>query len=291
MNTTIDVGVVQFAMGQDPEKNRRNCMELTRQAASEGAQIVLPPELFDHPYFPQELEDERFFRYAAPASEHPSIQQASELCASLRIVMFVSFFEQQGPHYYNSAAMIDADGKVLGIYRKTHIPTGPGYQEKFYFRPGNTGFQVWSTRYGNIGAGICWDQWFPESARILSLKGAELLLFPSAIGSEPQAPELQTQEIWQRAMQGHCVANMIPLAASNRVGQEHSISFYGSSFVCDHFGAVLGQLSKTEEGVCVKRVDIARAKSDRATFGFFRDRRPELYSSLQADDETIISGR
>jgi len=200
------------------------------------------------------------------------------------VVIPVSFFERDGPAYYNSVAVVDADGTVLGTYRKSHIPDGPGYEEKFYFRPGNTGFKTWSTAAGTIGVGICWDQWFPECARAMVLQGAELLVYPSAIGSEPEAPELDTREPWQRAMIGHAVSNVVPVAASNRIGNEGGQVFYGHSFIADHRGDIVAEIGAAKEGVAVGTFDLDAIRRDRASFGFFRDRRPELYGVLTTAD-------
>jgi N-carbamoylputrescine amidase len=195
-------------------------------------------------------------------------------------VIPVSIFEKDGPEYYNSVVMVDSDGSPLGVYRKSHIPDGPGYQEKFYFRPGNTGFRVWQTSKGQIGIGICWDQWFPEAARAMALMGADILLYPTAIGAEPQDASLDTAARWRRAMQGHAVSNVIPVVAANRVGDEDGQIFYGTSFICDHTGDVLTDLDRTEQGVISAEFDLDAIERDRAAWGFFRDRRPDLYTAL-----------
>jgi N-carbamoylputrescine amidase len=200
------------------------------------------------------------------------------------VVVPASYFERDGQHYYNSVALVDADGSLQGTYRKSHIPDGPGYEEKFYFRPGNTGFRVWPTRFGRLGVGICWDQWFPEAARAMVLMGAEVLFYPTAIGSEPEDPGLDTRRLWQRAMLGHAISNLVPIVAANRTGTEEGQTFYGHSFVCDHFGDIVAELPATEEGVIVYELDLAEAARRRAAFGFFRDRRPELYGRLCQDE-------
>jgi N-carbamoylputrescine amidase len=207
-----------------------------------------------------------------------------EVARRLGIVIPTSYFERDGQHYYNSMAMVDADGTVLGNYRKSHIPDGPGYEEKFYFRPGNTGFRVWETRFGRLGVGICWDQWFPEAARAMVLEGAEVLLYPTAIGSEPEDPGLDTRQVWRRAMLGHAVSNLTPVVAANRTGLEGDQSFYGHSFISDHFGDVLAEMGDAESGVIVQELDLAEAAKRRAAFGFFRDRRPDLYGRLVRDE-------
>lgn len=276
---SVRVAVLQAALADDLETNVSRVADLVRRAAAAGARIILPPELFEGPYFCRE-EHERFFAWARPAAGHPTLARFQELARALKVVIPVSFFERDGTAYYNSLALVDADGACLGIYRKSHIPAGPGYQEKFYFRPGDTGFRVWRTAHGCLGAGICWDQWFPECARALTLMGADLLLYPTAIGSEPANPGLDTREPWQRAMIGHAVCNAVPVAAANRVGREGELTFYGHSFVADHLGNLLAELDDREEGFAVAGVDLAAARRHRAAFGLFRDRRPDLYGAL-----------
>jgi N-carbamoylputrescine amidase len=248
-------------------------------AASKGAQVILPPELFEGPYFCREEKDE-FFAWAKPVEGHPTIAKFQALAKKLGVVVPVSFFEREGPHHYNSLAMIDADGSLMGVYRKSHIPDGPGYEEKFYFRPGNTGFKVWKTRFGNIGVGICWDQWYPECARAMALMGAEILFYPTAIGSEPEDPSLNTKDLWQRAMIGHAVSNVIPVVAANRIGTEDGQHFYGHSFISDHRGNMVAELPDAEAGVITAEFDLDVVRKNRASFGFFRDRRPELYTAI-----------
>ena len=284
-NSTFTIAVLQCGLAGPKEKNVERVETLVREAAARGAQVVLPPELFETPYFPQ-TEDEHAFDFASPADGHPTLQAMSTLASELEVVIPVSFFERAGQSYYNSVAVIDADGRSLGVYRKSHIPDGPGYEEKFYFRPGRTGFSAWNTRYGRFGIGICWDQWFPEAARAMALAGAEALLYPTAIGSEPEAPEDDTQAPWRRAMVGHAVANAMPVAAANRIGQERDLEFYGSSFVCDQRGDLQAELGRVEEGVAIASFDRGSLRRYRANWGFFRDRRPELYGRLTANEPT-----
>ncbi|RMD83759.1 MAG: N-carbamoylputrescine amidase [Candidatus Dadabacteria bacterium] len=278
---TVCVAVVQSAFEDDTEANVSRVEELIFDACGQGAMIVVLPELFEGPYFCK-TEDESAFDCARPVDGHPTVERFRQLARELEIVLPVSFFERDGQAYYNSVAMVDAGGELLGVYRKSHIPDGPGYQEKFYFRPGDTGFRVWKTRYGSVGVGICWDQWFPEAARAMVLAGADLLVYPSAIGSEPAEPQLDTREPWQRVMIGHAVANAIPVAAANRTGTENGQHFYGHSFIANERGDTVAQLGDGEEGVRVATFDLAKVRRYRASFGFFRDRRPELYGALVA---------
>lgn len=274
----VKIGVIQSSFSDDPKENNQKVISYIEGAKKLGAQIVLPSELYLNHYFCKN-QDEKYFSYAHELDGHPHIKPVLEVAKKLGVVIPWSFFEKSGPHYFNSLAMIDADGQILGVYRKSHIPDGPGYQEKFYFRPGNTGFKVFKTKFGNLGAAICWDQWFPEAARIMTLKGADVLFYPTAIGSEPHAPDLNTKAPWQRAMKGHAVSNMIPVVAANRVGNENGQIFYGSSFICDEFGEEILSFDK-EEAVKVAKVDLGKAAKNRAAFGFFRDRRVELYGQL-----------
>jgi N-carbamoylputrescine amidase len=275
----VTVAAIQTHFTDAMDDDIARVVGLVENAASRGAQVVLPPELFQGHYFCRS-ESEEFFTRAYPVTEHPAVLAMQEVAERLGVVVPASYFEQDGQHFYNSVALVDADGAVLGTYRKSHIPDGPGYEEKFYFRPGSTGFRVWSTRYGRLGVGICWDQWFPEAARAMVLMGAEVLLYPTAIGSEPEDPELDTRRLWQRAMQGHAVSNLIPVVAANRTGTEGGQTFYGHSFVSDHFGDIQAELPAVEEGVIVHELDLAEAATRRAAFGFFRDRRPDLYGRL-----------
>jgi N-carbamoylputrescine amidase len=278
---TVTVAGLQAAYGPDLEANIAKTEALIRQAAERGAEIILPPELFQSIYFPTQ-QDPKWFAIAHPARESPPVRALRKLAKALKVVIPISFFEKDGPSYYNSVALADADGDILGVYRKSHIPDGPGYQEKYYFRPGDTGFKAWSTKHGVIGVGICWDQWYPEAARAMVLEGAELLLYPSAIGSEPQEPALDSHRQWRRAMQGHAVANAVPVLATNRIGLEEndgaSQSFYGHSFIADHRGELVESLGDSEEGVLVHSFDLAAIASYRADWGFFRDRRTDLYA-------------
>ena len=280
--TQISVAALQLAFSDDIEANIAEVSKLVREAAGRGAQIVLPPELFEGHYFCQ-VEDESLFARAKPVGEHRAVRAMQALAAELKIHIPTSFFEADGPHHYNSLAMIDPDGKVQGVYRKSHIPDGPGYEEKFYFRPGNTGFKVWPGPGATLGVGVCWDQWYPETARAMMLMGAELLFYPTAIGSEPHDTSLDTARLWRRAMVGHAVSNVVPIVAANRVGVEHDQTFYGTSFIADERGDILAELDREEEGVIVATLDLARIRRHRAAFGFFRDRRPELYGRLVQD--------
>jgi len=281
--SSLAIGIVQCALAGTRDDNVARIEAMIRKAAKRGAEIILTPELFEGPYFPQ-TEDERAFDLAAPLDEHPTVKRMQALAAELGVVLPVSLFERAGQNYYNSLVTIDADGTRLGVYRKSHIPDGPGYEEKFYFRPGDTGFKVWRTRHGCIGVGICWDQWFPEAARSMALQGAEVLLYPTAIGTEPNAPEDDTKEPWQRSMVGHAVANAMPVAAANRIGTEGRLTFYGSSFVCDQRGDLLTELGRAEEGVASISFDREALRRYRANWGFFRDRRPDLYGRLTRDE-------
>jgi N-carbamoylputrescine amidase len=275
----LTLAAVQSALSDERSENVARMTDLVRQAADRGAQIILMPELFEGHYFPREQREEHFER-AQPVQGNTTIAHFSELASELGVVLPVSFFERSGPTYYNSIAIIDADGQVLGVYRKSHIPDGPGYQEKYYFRPGDTGFRTWETRHGSIGVGICWDQWFPEAARIMTLQGADILFYPTAIGSEPHEPELDTKDPWQRVMIGHAVANAVALVAANRVGNEGLVSFYGHSFISNHRGDKLAELVGTAEGVITATIDVEALRRARASFGFFRDRRTDLYGPL-----------
>jgi N-carbamoylputrescine amidase len=241
----------------------------------------LPSELFQGIYFCTR-QDPKWFATAHPVNEHPCVLALKKVAKELRIVIPISFFEKDGPRYYNSIAIADADGEILGVYRKSHIPDGPGYQEKYYFRPGDTGFKTWTTKYGRIGVGICWDQWYPESARAMVLQGAEILFYPTAIGSEPYDTTLDTHLQWQRVMQGHAVSNAVPIVAANRIGLENNDGaeqkFYGHSFITDHRGELVEKFGATDEGVLVHSFDLDEIESYRADWGFFRDRRTDLYA-------------
>jgi N-carbamoylputrescine amidase len=276
----LRIAVTQMSCTDRLEENLATAERLVRRAAADGARLVVLQELFENLYFPQ-LEREELFALAHPVDDHPFVARFAALAAELSVVLPISFFERANQAHYNSLAMIDADGTVLGVYRKSHIPDGPGYEEKFYFVPGDTGFRAWRTRVGTIGVGICWDQWFPEAARAMTLLGADLLLYPTAIGSEPEETGgLDTRDMWRRAMIGHAVANSVYVAASNRVGSEGDAVFYGSSFVADPSGEVIAEAGREGERIVHAEVDLAYARRFRAGFGFFRDRRPDLYRSL-----------
>lgn len=283
MPHSLTLAATQMACGPDPARNLETAERLVRSAAREGAQVILLQELFETPYFCKD-QSALWFSAARPLADNPVVARFSALARDLGVVLPISFFEAAGPVFYNSVAMIDADGAILGLYRKSHIPQGPGYEEKFYFSPGDTGFRVWSTRFGRLGVGICWDQWFPEAARAMVLMGAEVLLYPTAIGSEPQAPALDSSGHWQRVMQGHAAANLVPVVASNRIGGEPgdscTLTFYGSSFIADHTGAKVAEAGREEEAILLHRVDLDAVRLYRQSWGVFRDRRPDLYGRL-----------
>ena len=282
---SIKLAAIQTAYGPDMAENIARTIGFIRQAASQGAQIILPSELFQGEYFCVSQE-ERWFATAFAWHEHPCVVALQPIARELGVVIPTSIFERVGPHYYNSLVMIDADGQALGVYRKSHIPDGPGYQEKYYFRPGDTGFKVWDTKFAKLGVGICWDQWYPECARAMALQGAEVLLYPTAIGSEPHDQSLDTAAPWQRVMQGHAVANVIPVVASNRIGTEHVTkagqTFYGHSFIANHRGDLVQSFGPKDEGVLVAEFDLDYLHTHRAAWGFFRDRRSDLYGALSS---------
>ena len=276
----LTVAALQLALNSpDEAENIGAVAALVEEAAGKGAQVVLPPELFSGPYFCKH-EDEANFALARLTAEHPSVVAMQALAAKLGVAIPTSFFERDGPHYYNSVAMIGPDGGILGTYRKSHIPDGPGNEEKFYFRPGSDGFKVWELFGARLGVGICWDQWYPEAARAMALMGADVLLYPTAIGSEPQDPGLDTREMWRRAMIGHAVSNCMPVAAANRIGTEDGQTFYGHSFIADEWGDIVAGFGEEESGMLLATLDLDRAAKHRAGMGFFRDRRPELYSRI-----------
>ena len=283
----VTVAATQMACDWDRDRNVAQAEALVREAAGRGAMVVLLQELFESPYFCKD-QSARHFGLAQPIEGHPLVARMSRLASELGVVLPVSFFERANNAYFNSMAMIDADGRVLGLYRKSHIPHGAGYPEKFYFNPGDTGFRVWQTQAGCLGVGICWDQWFPEAARVMVLMGAEVLLFPTAIGSEPERPDYDSSGHWQRAMQGHAAANMVPVVASNRVGRENgescSLEFYGSSFVTDGVGEIVGQAPREGGAVVTASFDLDELASARAAWGLFRDRRPDLYVPILSVD-------
>lgn len=286
--TEITVAALQLALNAaDEAENIAAVAALVEEAAAAGARIVLPPELFSGPYFCK-VEEEELFALARPTREHPSVIAMQGLAKALKIVIPTSFFERDGHHYYNTLAMIGADGEILGTYRKSHIPDGPGYEEKYYFRPGNDGFKVWDVDLGSgagtrIGVGICWDQWYPECARVMALMGAELLFYPTAIGSEPYDASLDTSRMWRRAMLGHAVSNCMPVIAANRIGSEDGQRFYGHSFITDEWGDFTAEFGARESGVLTATIDLAQAAKHRAGMGFFRDRRPQLYTRICQD--------
>ena len=279
----VTVAATQFACSPDVAANVAKAETMVRRAAADGAQIILLQELFETPYFCKDQKPE-LFGLAHPVEDHPTLARLGKLAAELAVVLPVSFFERANAAYYNSLMVIDADGRQLGLYRKSHIPDGPGYQEKYYFNPGDTGFRVWRTAHGRIGVGICWDQWFPECARAMALQGAEILFYPTAIGSEPQDATIDSRDHWQRVMQGHAGANMMPVVASNRIGREQgescAITFYGSSFIAGPRGEKLAAAGEAGETVLTASFDLDRLRLERAAWGFFRDRRPELYTDL-----------
>ncbi len=283
----VTVAATQFACTPDPVRNLERAEALVREAAGRGAQVILLQELFETPYFCKDHLPAHF-ELARPIAESPVVRRFQALAAELGVVLPLSVFEREHNAYFNSLAMIDADGQVLGVYRKSHIPEGPGYHEKFYFSPGDTGFKVWATRYGTLGVAICWDQWFPEAARCMALLGAEILFYPTAIGSEPQDSSIDSRDHWQRCMQGHAAANVMPLVASNRIGTEtgekYTMTFYGSSFIADPTGGKVQELGRAEEGVLVHRFDLAEIRRQRHAWGVFRDRRPELYAPILSYD-------
>lgn len=286
----VKVAAIQMSMTKVVEENIAKADSMVRDAASKGANIILLPELFEREYFCQERCYE-YYSYAASVDENPAVLHFAKLCKELSIVMPISFYEKDGNVLYNSIAMIDADGTVMGVYRKTHIPDDHYYQEKFYFTPGNTGFKVWDTRYGKVGVGICWDQWFPEAARCMAIKGAEILLYPTAIGSEPILT-VDSMEHWRICMRGHAGSNVVPVVAANRIGieevnpstanggQKSSLKFFGSSFICDERGSVIESASRDQEEILISEFDLDSVNEERLGWGLFRDRRPMLYGAI-----------
>jgi len=287
MTRTVTVAATQMACSWDRQANIAKAEKLVREAAAKGAQVILIQELFETPYFCQKPNPE-YLQLATSVEETPAIQHFQKIAKELAVVLPISFFELAGRARFNSIAIIDADGTLLGVYRKSHIPDGPGYHEKYYFNPGDTGFKVWNTRYARIGVAICWDQWFPETARSMALMGAELLFYPTAIGSEPHDPNITSRDHWQRVQQGHAGANLMPLIASNRVGTEeqdgYDITFYGSSFIADQFGEKVEEMDRTSEGVLVHEFDLDQLEHIRSAWGVFRDRRPNLYGPIKTLD-------
>ncbi|MBI29082.1 MAG: N-carbamoylputrescine amidase [Pelagibacteraceae bacterium] len=285
----VVLAATQMECTWEIKDNISKAKNLIKSASSKGANIILIQELFQTPYFGIEY-DEKIFSLAKPFANNEVINEMAELAKQLNVVLPISYFEVENNAYYNAIAIIDADGKVLGNYRKSHIPDGPGYLEKYYFNPGDTGFKVWNTKFGKIGVGICWDQWFPEAARIMALKGAEVLLYPTAIGDEPKS-KYDSSGAWQRVMQGHAAANVIPVVASNRIGTEtvqgQSNGFYGSSFICDRSGSMLAEASRDKEEVITAEIDIEDNHLFRRNWGIFRDRRIDLYKELLTLDGYI----
>src|SRR5690606_37231064 len=292
MSRLVTVAATQMSCSWDRQANIARAEKLVRQAAAQGAQIILIQELFETPYFCQKPNPE-YLQMATPTDENPAIKHFQAIARELQVVLPISFFELAGRARFNSIAIIDADGRILGVYRKSHIPDGPGYHEKYYFNPGDTGFKVWKTRFATIGVGICWDQWFPECARAMALQGAEILFYPTAIGSEPHDASITSKDHWQRVQQGHAGANLMPLVASNRVGREeqdgYDITFYGASFIADQFGEKVQEANGTDETVLVQQFDLDQLEHIRAAWGVFRDRRPNLYRPLKTLDGSLES--
>ena len=286
MSKTVTVAATQMSCSRDSKANINNAKKLITKAASEGAQIILIQELFESVYFCC-LNKTEEFSMARPFENNPLLQEMAELAKELSVVLPISFFEKDNNTFYNSLSVIDADGSISAPYRKSHIPDGPGYEEKYYFHPGNTGFKVFETQYAKIGVGICWDQWFPEAARIMALNGAELLFYPTAIGSEPDTPELDSRDSWQIVMQGHSAANTLPVIASNRIGTEvnekFSMTFYGSSFITDGTGIKVKECSRDNEEYIIQKFDLDSIQEHRSSWGFFRDRRTDLYKDILKD--------
>ncbi|MGC4018026.1 MAG: N-carbamoylputrescine amidase [Muricomes sp.] len=284
------VAVIQMECTREVEQNIEHAEKYVRRAADKGGKIILLPELFERQYFCQERQY-AYYNYALPVQENPAVCRMQKLAKELELVIIVSFYEKSGNVLYNSAAVLDADGSLLGVYRKTHIPDDHFYQEKFYFTPGDTGFTVWDTRYGKIGVGICWDQWFPETARCLALKGADIILYPTAIGSEPIL-DCDSSGHWMRTMQGHAAANIVPVAAANRYGvetvtpciengqQSSSLEFYGNSFITDETGDILGHAPKSGTEILFAEFDFEKIRQERLEWGLFRDRRPKCYEGI-----------
>jgi len=285
--STVTVAATQMACSWDRDANVARGEKLIREAAARGAQIVLLQELFETPYFCQDHQL-KHFELAKPLDGHPAVERFRGVARELKVVLPISVFESANNVYYNTVVMVDADGAVLGSYRKSHIPESPGYHEKFYFSPGDTGFKVFDTAYAKLGVAICWDQWFPEAARAMALMGADILMYPTAIGSEPQDSSIDSRGHWQRTMQGHAAANVMPLVASNRIGPEtganHTLNFYGSSFIAGPTGEKVAEADRSSETVLTARFDLDEVRRYRRAWGVFRDRRPELYYPLLSLD-------
>jgi N-carbamoylputrescine amidase len=289
----VTVAATQMSCTSDIEENIRRADKLVREAAAKGAQIILLQELFETPYFCQK-EKSDYYVYARELEENKAVAHFREVARELQVVLPISFYEKKNYARYNSLAVIDADGSVLGLYRKSHIPDGPGYEEKFYFNPGDTGFKVWKTRYAKIGVGVCWDQWYPEAARCMALMGAELLFYPTAIGSEPQDGSIDSRDHWQMCMLGHAACNLMPVIASNRIGLESdsdsSITFYGSSFIAGPTGQKIAEAGREEEAVLTAEFDLDQLETQRIEWGIFRDRRPDLYRAIATYDGSTPIG-
>ena len=292
MSRIVSVAITQMACSWDTSTNLAKAEQLVRQAAQQGAHIILLQELFETPYFCKKPNPD-YLQLATTVADNPAIRHFKNIAKELKVVLPISFFERAGQARFNSIAIIDADGSVLGVYHKSHIPDGPGYHEKYYFNPGDTGFKVWQTRYAKIGVGICWDQWFPECARAMALQGAELLFYPTAIGSEPHDPTITSSAHWQRVQQGHAGANLTPVIASNRIGSEeqdgYDITFYGASFIADQFGEKVAELNDADQGVALHSFDLDKLEHTRTAWGVFRDRRPNLYGALKTLDGHLES--
>lgn len=287
----VKVAATQMSCTNNIDENIRKAENLVREAANKGAQIILLQELFETPYFCQK-EKSDYYTYATELETNKAINHFKEIAKELKVVLPISFYEKKNYARYNSLAVIDASGEILGTYRKSHIPDGPGYEEKFYFNPGDTGFKVWNTRYGKIGIGVCWDQWYPEAARCMALMGAEILFYPTAIGSEPEDQSIDSKDHWQTCMLGHAAANLIPVIASNRIGVEEDddskITFYGSSFIAGPQGNKIIEANRIEENVLVAEFDLDQLETQRIEWGIFRDRRPDLYKIITSYDGNLI---
>jgi len=287
----VKVAATQMSCSCNIDENISKAEKFVREAAGKGAQIILLQELFETPYFCQK-EKSDYYVYATEVAQNKAINHFKEIAKELKVVLPISFYEKKNYARYNAIAIIDANGEILGTYRKSHIPDGPGYEEKFYFNPGDTGFKVWNTRYGKIGVGICWDQWYPEAARCMTLMGAEMIFYPTAIGSEPQDGSIDSKDHWQACMLGHAAANLVPVIASNRVGVEEDedskITFYGSSFIAGPQGNKIVEANRTEETVLVAELDLDQLETQRIEWGIFRDRRPDLYKIITSYDGDLI---
>ncbi len=285
----VKVAATQMSCIDNIDENIKNAENLVREAALKGAQIILLQELFETPYFCQK-ENQNFYKYALETKDNKAVAHFQKVAKELKVVLPISFYERKNNARYNSVAVIDADGEILGVYRKTHIPDGPGYEEKFYFNPGDTGFKVWNTKYAKIGIGICWDQWFPECARSMALMGAEILFYPTAIGSEPEE-DIDSKVHWQMCMQGHAASNIMPVVASNRIGRELSdnleISFYGSSFITNQIGEKIAEADRENQDILICEFDLDEIEMHRTAWGIFRDRRPDMYSVILTSDGEI----